>query len=150
MSKTKPYAYNHCYEPNLWLERKDYIWTFFNTWYKRNYGKTIQEMIMYSLKQNRFGKECTYWQDVAMIGMLEQYLQDIYYNTLLYKQEFCNKDKKDNYHVYNKWIECMKNYWYCKQIDIQPLLNEFGLVDVCISDGVNYMDVEGNNIVGKV
>jgi hypothetical protein len=60
---------------------------------------------------------------------LYEYIHHNIYSNLLYNTTTC-KDKE--------FLKCLIKYWYCKRIDIRPIIKEFEL-EACEEDGIDYM-----------
>lgn len=99
------------------------------------YKITIEEAAKKAMNFLKIGKlYCADdWSNkINDIFYLEQYLRNLYYNEKLYGIKPCE--------TYNKeFVKCFKKYWYCKGIDITPILQAYEIIETCIDDGVDYM-----------
>lgn len=96
------------------------------------YNISIREMIKKLKRDIDIGKqECA--DDRASIindvFYLKAYIHAVIMQKLLYETKTC----RDKF-----FLECLKRYWYCKRIDVTPILKEFELSD-CTEDGIDYM-----------
>lgn len=100
--------------------------------FKYAYKVSIEEANQKILSYLKIGdiKCAMQWADkVNDVFYLMQYITNVIYKKKLYNIPTCQN---------KEFIDCLKKYWYCKRIDITPILNSFELVS-CEEDGIDYM-----------
>lgn len=110
------------------------LWAFINKAYKYAYGLTIEEMNKKILNAYRIGDiDCVeeYINKVNDAFYLMHYAINVIYNNTLYDTPTCRR---------KEWLNCFKKYWYCKRIDITPIIKDFEW-DKCEPEGIDYMIV---------
>lgn len=69
------------------------------------------------------------------IFYLWQYITNILWDKALYDTPACRS---------KEILKCLKDYWFCKKINILPVLENYEMV-TCEEDGIDYMIIIDNN-----
>lgn len=107
-------------------------WELIQKAYAYAYGQSIaqtQKKIQTYLKIGELACADELADQINDIFYWMQYIANVIWEKALYGHPTCRS---------SEFIKCFKKYWYCKRIDITPVLKEFEWID-CSEEGVDYM-----------